>query len=108
MERMKIGQRIKTVRESAHITQEELAKAVGCTAKHIGAIERGIKTPSLETFVAIANTTGASADVLLQDVLENSAESITNDLSSAGTQLSPHMQKRFLKALRVFAEDNIE
>lgn len=105
MERMKIGQRIKIVRESAHITQEELAKAVGCTAKHIGAIERGIKTPSLEAFVVIANTTGVSADMLLQDVLENSAETIINDLSVVGTQVSPHMQKRFLKALRVFVAD---
>lgn len=105
MERMKIGQRIRSVRESAHITQEELAKAVGCTAKHIGAIERGIKTPSLETFVVIANTTGASADVLLQDVLENSAQSITNDLTAVETQLSPHIQKRFLKALRAFMAD---
>ena len=105
MERMKIGQRIRSVRESAHITQEELAKAVGCTAKHIGAIERGIKTPSLETFVVIANTTGVSADMLLQDVLENSAESITNDLSVVGTQISPHMQRRFLKALRAFVTD---
>lgn len=104
MERIKIGQRIKRVRESSNITQEELAKAVGCTTKHIGAIERGIKTPSLETFVIIANTTGASADILLQDVLENSAESIADKLSLSGTQLSPQLQKRFLKALRVFAE----
>ena len=104
MERIKIGQRIKRVRESANITQEELAKAVGCSTKHIGAIERGIKTPSLETFVIIANTTGASADILLQDVLENSADSIINTLSLSGMQLSPHLQRRFLKALRVFAE----
>ena len=97
MERIKIGQRIKKVRESAHITQEELAKAVGCTTKHIGAIERGVKTPSLDAFVIIANTIGVSADLLLQDVLENSADNVTG-------QLSPQLQKRFLKALRVFAE----
>ena len=39
-----IGRRIKIAREAARITQEELGRAVGCTAKHIGAIERGIKT----------------------------------------------------------------
>ena len=59
-----IGQRIKLAREAAHLTQEDLAKAVDCTAKHIGAIERGVKTPSLDTFIIIANTIGASADLL--------------------------------------------
>ena len=97
MESIKIGKRIKKVRESARITQEELAKAVGCTTKHIGAIERGVKTPSLDAFVIIANTIGVSADLLLQDVLENSADHVTG-------QLSPQLQKRFLKALQVFAE----
>ena len=104
MEQIKIGQRIKKVRESAHITQEELAKAVGCTTKHIGAIERGIKTPSLETFVIIANTTGASADLLLQDVLKNPVDSIAGELTTSGTQLSPQLQKKLLKALRAFVE----
>ena len=51
-----IGQRIRIAREAARITQEELGRAVGCTAKHIGAIERGIKTPRLDTFIIIANT----------------------------------------------------
>ena len=46
-----IGQRIKIAREAARITQEELGRAVGCTAKHIGAIERGIKTPRMDTFI---------------------------------------------------------
>ena len=104
MEQIKIGQRIKKVRESAHITQEELAKAVGCTTKHIGAIERGLKTPSLKTFVIIANTTGASADLLLQDVLKNPVDSIAGELTTSGTQLSPQLQKKLLKALRVFVE----
>ena len=104
MERMKIGQRIKKVREQAHITQDELAKAVGCTTKHIGAIERGIKTPSLETFIIIANTTGASADLLLQDVLEKPVDSLAGEFSAAVAPLSPKMRIRILKALRVFAE----
>ena len=104
MERMKIGQRIKKVREQAHITQDELAKAVGCTTKHIGAIERGIKSPSLETFIIIANTTGASADLLLQDVLENPADSIASTYATTGVAISPELQKRILKALRAFAE----
>ena len=100
-----IGQRIKLARESAHLTQEDLAKAVECTAKHIGAIERGVKTPSLDTFIIIANTIGASADLLLQDVLENPVDSIAGEFAAATAPLADDMRKRILKALRAFVAD---
>lgn len=100
-----IGQRIKLEREAAHLTQEDLAKAVECTAKHIGAIERGVKTPSLDTFIIIANTIGASADLLLQDVLEKPVDSIAGEFAAATAPLADDMRKRILKALRAFAED---
>ena len=100
-----IGQRIKLEREAAHLTQEDLAKAVDCTAKHIGAIERGVKTPSLDTFIIIANTIGASADLLLQDVLENPVDSIAGEIAAATAPLADDIGKRILKALRAFAAD---
>ena len=99
-----IGKRIKTAREAAQITQEALAEAVGCTAKHIGAIERGIKTPRLDTFIIIANTTGVSADYLLQDLLNKPVDSLAGELSAAAAPLSPEMQRRILKALRAFSQ----
>lgn len=105
MENNVIGQRIKTAREAANITQEELAKAVGCTAKHIGAIERGIKTPSLDTFIIIANRIGVSADLLLQDVLDCPVDTLAGEFAAAVAPLSPRMQIRVLKALRVFSEE---
>lgn len=100
-----IGWRIKLMRETAHITQEELANSVGCTPQHIGAIERGIKTPRLDTFVIIANTLGTSADTLLQDVLNTPADSLAGEISAAITPLSPEVQRRILKALRAFSEE---
>ncbi len=99
-----IGQRIKIAREAARITQEELGRAVGCTAKHIGAIERGIKTPRLDTFIIIANTVGASSDYLLQDLLDQPIESLAGEFSAAAAQLQPEIQRRVLRALRAFAE----
>jgi len=101
-----IGQRIKSARESAQITQEELGRAVGCTAKHIGAIERGIKTPRLDTFILIANMTRVSADCLLQDYLDKPVEAIVGELSAVVAQLSPETQKRVLRALRAFVQEN--
>lgn len=101
-----IGKRIKTARETAQITQEELAETVGCTAKHIGAIERGIKTPRLDTFIIIANTTGVSADYLLQDLLNKPIDSLAGEFSAAAASLSPEMQRRMLRALRAFAQSD--
>ena len=106
MDLTQIGQRIKKAREAANITQEELAQAVGCTAKHIGAIERGLKTPRLDTFIIIANTTGASADLLLQDLINSPVDSLAGELAAAVAPLSPELQVRVLKALRAFSAES--
>lgn len=100
-----VGQRVRMAREAAHITQEELAQAVGCTAKHIGAIERGIKTPRLDTFILIANATGASADLLLQDLIEIPVDSLTAEMAAAVAPLSPELKRSILRALRAFGEN---
>lgn len=100
-----IGQRIKRAREAANITQEELAKAVGCTAKHIGAIERGIKTPRIDTFIIIANTTGVSADMLLQDLIDSPVDQMATELAAAVSPLDEGLRKRVIKALRAFSEN---
>lgn len=101
-----IGKRIKAAREAAQITQEELAEAVGCTAKHIGAIERGIKTPRLDTFIIIANKTGVSADCLLQDLLGRPIDSLAGEFSAAVAPLAPEMQRKILRAIRVFSQSD--
>lgn len=99
-----IGLRIKKAREAANITQEELAQAVGCTAKHIGAIERGLKTPRLDTFIIIANTVGASADMLLQDLINCPVDELAGELAAAVAPLTPELQARVVKALRAFSD----
>ena len=104
MDNKVIGQRIRTAREAAHITQEELGNAVGCTAKHIGAIERGIKTPRMDTFIIIANTTGASADYLLQDLITKPIDSLAGEFAAATAPLEQETQQRILRAIRAFAE----
>ncbi len=103
MDTKAIGQRIKLAREAAGITKDELAKAIGCSTKHIGALERGIKTLSLDIFVIIANTMGASADLPLQDALEKPVDSLAGELAAAVAPISEQMQNRVLQELRVSA-----
>jgi transcriptional regulator with XRE-family HTH domain len=60
-----IGARIKYFRKKAHLSQEELAELTELSRVFIGFVERGEKTPSIESIVSIANALNVSADDLL-------------------------------------------
>ena len=65
-----IGIRIRKKRLSKSMTQEELAERTNLTVAYIGMIEREERTPSLETFIQIANELHATADELLCETLQ--------------------------------------
>ncbi len=65
-----IGVRIRKKRLSKSMTQEELAERTNLTVAYIGMIEREERTPSLETFIQIANELNATADELLCETLQ--------------------------------------
>ncbi len=99
-----IGNRIKAARERAHLTQEQLAEMVGLSPTHLSVIERGVKTPKLDTFVRIANALGVSVDALLLDVMDHASESITSEISAAVGRLPQKDQIRILNAIRALTE----
>lgn len=105
MELKSIGQKIKLAREAAHITQEQLANAVSCTVQHISALERGIKTPSLEMFITIANAIGVSADLLLEDVLINHTDTISCECAAVISRMPKELRIRTMRALMAFCEE---
>ncbi len=99
-----IGNRIKAARERAHLTQEQLAEMVGLSPTHLSVIERGVKTPKLDTFVRIANALGVSADALLQDAVEHASDSVPTEISAAVGRLPQKDQIRILNAVRALTE----
>ena len=70
MDSQKMGRRIQEVRKSRGITQSELAQKVDLSTKYISNIECGFKTPTMDTFIAIANALQCDANSLLSDVLD--------------------------------------
>lgn len=92
MDTKAVGERIQIAREERYMTQRELAEAIGCTPQHISAIERGVKSPTLETFVAIATTLKVPADVLLQDVMPDWWETWDKEIDRVLAPLLPHMR----------------
>lgn len=67
-----IGKNIRKYRTAKKMTQEKLAEMVDVSLNYMGQIERSEKTPSFETFIAIANALEVSADMLLCDVIKAS------------------------------------
>ena len=99
-----VGKRIKAAREQKGLTQEALAELVNLSPMHVSVIERGNKLPRLETLINIANILDVSADVLLQDVVNNQVKLHTSEASDLIAQLSREDQRRVLAALHSFVE----
>ena len=100
-----IGQRIKLAREAKGLTQEQLAEIVSLSASHISVIERGIKTPRLETFVEILNILKVDANYILADVLSVSNEITSTLLSNKLSALSETQQKKILRVLDTLIQE---
>lgn len=99
MDTKAVGERIQIAREEHYMTQRILAEAVGCTPQHISAIERGVKVPTLETFVAIASALRMPADVLLQDVLPDWWDNWEQEIDRVLAPLLPHVRAYMKKQI---------
>ena len=104
MDQIAIGARIKAARERVHLTQEQLAEINDISPTHMSVIERGVKTPKLDTFVRIANALGVSTDALLQDVMVPVNDSIMAELSARIGRMPQKDQERILNAIRALTE----
>ena len=104
MDMIAIGGKIKEARERAHLTQEELAEMVDISPTHMSVIERGVKTPKLDTFVKIINALHLSADALLQNGIEHANDSIIAEISVRIGCLPLEEQTRILNAIRALTE----
>ena len=93
------GERLKAVREAKGMTQEQLSALVDIGPNHLSALERGVKLPRLETFVAIANTLGVSADMLLFEAVSESYQGKACELSDSIAGLPPKDRTRILKTI---------
>ncbi|MBR3109059.1 MAG: helix-turn-helix transcriptional regulator [Clostridia bacterium] len=54
-------------RRSKHLSQENVANAAHISPSYYGNIERGMRIPSIDTLVQIANALNVSMDYLLLD-----------------------------------------
>ena len=63
MELESIGRNIRKFRLMRNLRQEDLAEMAGLSINYVGALERGEKIPSLETFIVLLNALEVSSDI---------------------------------------------
>ncbi|MBK9387887.1 MAG: helix-turn-helix transcriptional regulator [Planctomycetes bacterium] len=66
--RHRLGMRIRAMRSSLKISQEELADRSGLHRTYVGAVERGERNISLDNIVRISNALGITPSKLLEGV----------------------------------------
>ena len=62
-----LGKRMKIKRKAKRLSQAQLASLVNISTAFYGNIERGIRIPSIDTLVAIANVLNVGTDWLLAE-----------------------------------------
>ena len=65
----KIGERIKSYRRKAGMTQEQLAEKAGIHPTYIGQLERAEKNASLETIEKVAKALDISFETLFEAII---------------------------------------
>lgn len=102
MDLIAMGNRIRTIRESRGMTQDQLATASGISIKHISVIERGMKDARSSTISGIADALGVTPNDLMLDMSQNRefAAAFQNKISG----LPKEKQEKVMKVVDTLLE----
>ena len=93
MERAALGKRIRESRINKGYTQQDLADRAEIGVVYISEIERGIKMPSLNSFIRIVDALDVSADYVLRDELPSGKEYVYTEIAEKLLVLTPGQRK---------------
>jgi transcriptional regulator with XRE-family HTH domain len=96
-----LGLRIKEVRISKNLTQENIAAYAGCNVSHISNIENNHTKVSLTILLAIANALNTSIDYLLSNQYENSSFALDNEVLRALKDCDNEKKQKILKIISI-------
>ena len=97
-----IGDRIRKYRELSRMTQEQLSESCSLSTGYIGHLERGTRSPSLETLVKISQILRVSLDDLVFGKTEINNNMI-KILALTLEEQDPEKVKVFLKTVCALA-----
>lgn len=96
MDKKAFGKRLQKYREKSGYSQELLAEKIGCSTIFISYMERGEKSPSLNTLIKLSNILNIPADILLGNESSHYNSEILKNISKSLNILPPKEQKRIL------------
>lgn len=96
-----LGNRIKEVRQSRGLTQENLAELIKCNTSHISNIENNYTKVSLNALLAIANALDTSIDYLLSTQYNNSSLALDNEIMRLLQTCDNDKKEKILKMINI-------
>lgn len=100
IDNVSIGKRVRFFRNEKGMSQEELAEATGVTQEYIARIETGVKGPSLDMILQIANALGTTANDLLSDNLNTLISDTDKQLHDIFSDCNNDERSILLRTLR--------
>ena len=83
---IQIGEQIKSAREQAKLTQEQLAERVEVSPQYVSDLERGVVGISIPTLKRVCTTLGVSSDQILFGTATKNRAAAINDLCKSLTE----------------------
>lgn len=93
MDKVTFGKRLRQLRTEKGCTQQWLADNAGIGNVYLGEIERGLKMPSLNSFIRIVEALDVSADDFLRDALSSGQNYVYDDITKKLCGLTPQQRK---------------
>lgn len=98
---VKLGVRIKAVRQNRGMTQERLAELVGVNTSHVSNTENAHTKVSLGVLVAVANALETSVDYLLSDQYEDPTHALDRAIWKALKKCDNQKKEKILKIIEI-------
>lgn len=105
MDKIAIGIRLREARLNKGYTQQALADQADIGIVYISEIERGIKMPSINTFIRIIEALDVSADYVLRDRLTIGKQYLNNEITEKLNGLSPQQRKTIMDILDAYIKN---
>ena len=105
MDKTVFGKRIRQARLSRGYTQQALAEKAGIGEMYVGEIERGVKMPSINSFIKIIEALDISADYVLRDELTSGQEYIYDEITEKLKGLTPRQRKSAADILNAYLQN---
>ena len=105
MDKSTLGQKLRQIRAEKGYTQQSLAEKAGIGNVYLGEIERGLKMPSLNSFIRIIEALGVSADYILREELSSGKEYIYDEITQKMQNLTPKQRKTASDILNAYLQN---